>query len=657
MKAIRTDIQALRGIAVLMVVLYHVKIGSVNSGYLGVDVFFVISGFLITGLVADGIERRTFRLTDFYFRRAKRLLPAAYATILMTALAAPWFLNQQELRDFAMQVVGALTFTANIVLWQQTGYFEGASELKPLLHMWSLALEEQYYLLLPAAFLLLRRALWLPAVAALLLLSLALCLLGVSFKPIASFYLLPTRAWELLIGSMGALLVAKSGGDERITNSVLIRLSFYPSVLTLFLLAFFPVSGAHPGISAFAICLATLFIILRRHKGIEAAAITKILGRVGDISYSLYLVHWPIIALMKNAWVGTDAELPTHFRLGALALSFGMAYLLYHLVEKPVHRARIVLSRKLVITTSLASGLLMGVVPAMIYADRNLMSVDYKEVRRANFGMSTACEFDAVFLPKPECSNSDRPKVLVWGDSYAMHLVPGLLSQPKLGGLVQATRSGCGPFLDLGPQRVINPVTGVVYDRAWAERCIAFNQSVFDFIRQSNSIETVVLSSPLSQYVDRSNWVHVLKSGDKFSVVTPSIENSAEVLERTANQLRAIGKKVVLVAPPPSANMDLGACQERLAGGRIALGAAAGCLLPVSVYRSQREQELALLDRLERASFPVIRLDPYLCDEQTCRTLIDSILIYRDRGHLSYEGSRFLATHMDWASLIEQQAR
>jgi peptidoglycan/LPS O-acetylase OafA/YrhL len=157
MTATRTDIQALRGVAVLMVVLYHVKIGPLDAGYLGVDVFFVISGFLITTLVAKGIQRGEFRLSKFYFRRAKRLLPAAYATVLATALCAPWFLNQQELRDFALQVIGSVTFTANVVLWRQSGYFEGASELKPLLHTWSLSLEEQYYMLLPAALLLLRR--------------------------------------------------------------------------------------------------------------------------------------------------------------------------------------------------------------------------------------------------------------------------------------------------------------------------------------------------------------------------------------------------------------------------------------------------------------------------------------------------------------------
>jgi len=657
MTPMRTDIQALRGVAVLMVILYHVKIGSVEAGHLGVDVFFIISGYLITTLVASGIERHDFRLSEFYFRRAKRLLPAAYVTVLMTALFAPWFLNQQELQDFALQVVGAITFTANIVLWKQTGYFEGASDLKPLLHMWSLSLEEQYYMLLPAALLLCRRTLWLSAAVALFVISLGLCVLGMAFKPIATFYLLPTRAWELLIGSMGALLVAKPGAMDRIAGSVFVRVLFYPSILCLLLLAMFPVRGSHPGVAAFVICLATLFIILRRHMGLERAAITKVLARVGDISYSLYLVHWPIIALTKNAWAGTDPELPGHFRLGALVLSFATAYLLYRFVEDPIRRARFRFSPRLLLKTSLASALLMVLAPAAIYARSGTESVDYRVLRRVNFGFGEACEYGAVFSPKAACTSSDSPKVMVWGDSYAMHLVPGLLEQHETGGVVQATRSVCGPFLDLGPQRLINPETGPVYDRAWAERCIEFNRSVLEFIRQSKSIETVVLSSLLSQYVDELNWVHVMRSGEDFNVVKPSIKNSVEVLERTAHELRAAGKKVVLFAPPPSVGMDLSACQERRLSGRIALGAPAGCVISVDVYQGKRVSELALLDSLEKAAFPVIRLDPFLCNAESCQTLIDGTLVYRDMGHLSYEGSRLLAIRMNWAALIEQQAR
>lgn len=150
-KQVRTDIQALRGLAVLLVVLYHLRIGSAQAGYLGVDVFVVISGFLLTTLIGSAIHAGRFSWSTFYSRRAKRLLPAAYATILLTALAAPWFLGRQELADLASQIGGAVTFSANFVLWRQTGYFAGAGDLKPLLHMWSLAVEEQFYLLLPLA--------------------------------------------------------------------------------------------------------------------------------------------------------------------------------------------------------------------------------------------------------------------------------------------------------------------------------------------------------------------------------------------------------------------------------------------------------------------------------------------------------------------------
>ncbi len=192
-----------------MVVLYHTGIGKLTAGYLGVDIFFVISGYLITTLVASGINRGDFRLSEFYFRRAKRLLPAAYVTFLATAVAAPWFLNQQELRDFAMQIAGAVTFTGNIVLWQQTGYFEGAGDLKPLLHVWSLAIEEQYYFLLPAALLFTRPSRWMPGVMAILVISLGLCIAGRTWKPIATFYLLPTRAWELLWGASIKMIGAR----------------------------------------------------------------------------------------------------------------------------------------------------------------------------------------------------------------------------------------------------------------------------------------------------------------------------------------------------------------------------------------------------------------------------------------------------------------
>src|SRR5690348_9810931 len=156
----RTDIQALRGLAISLVLLYHAGIGLFPRGFLGVDIFFVVSGYLITGLVKEGIEDGTFRFSYFYFRRAKRLLPAAYATFLIVALVAPSVLDAQELRDLTRQLFGAVTFTANFVLLFQSGYFSSAAELKPLLHTWSLSIEEQYYLLLPAFLVFTPRKYW-----------------------------------------------------------------------------------------------------------------------------------------------------------------------------------------------------------------------------------------------------------------------------------------------------------------------------------------------------------------------------------------------------------------------------------------------------------------------------------------------------------------
>lgn len=398
---LRTDIQALRGLAVLLVVVYHANLGWLGAGYLGVDIFFVISGFLITSLVAGGIQRGNFSLKEFYFRRAKRLLPAAYVVFGATAVVAPWLLNQQELNDLIWQVLGAVTFTANLFLWQQTGYFDGASELKPLLHTWSLSIEEQYYLLLPAALLFMNPRHWLRALGVAAVGSLALCLWAVTQMPSATFYLLPTRAWELLFGSLGALLVLRPGMALRLERSAAVRWLFLPSLVCLVTVPALPAAGPHPGLGALLVCLATLIVILRRDRRIGTGMPARVLAAVGDFSYSLYLVHWPVLALLRNAYTGPDSDIPVEARMGAAMLSIVLAYGLYRLVEDPIRRARVSFSTPLLAKGMAASLLLLAIAPAGSLAMKG--DTNFAHRLRVNFGLSPECEYKSTFEPKPAC--------------------------------------------------------------------------------------------------------------------------------------------------------------------------------------------------------------------------------------------------------------
>ncbi len=655
-KPARVDIQALRGLAVTMVVLYHTGIGGLQSGYLGVDVFFVISGFLITTLVATGIHRGTFRLSEFYFRRAKRLLPAAYVTFAATAACAPWFLNQQELGDFAGQVAGAVTFTGNILLWQQTGYFEGAGDLKPLLHVWSLAIEEQYYFMLPAAMLFTRPSRWLIGAAAVVLVSLGACIVGDYFKPVATFYLLPTRAWELLLGSLGALWVLRPPDDTHQVVRRAVGLLFIPGLVCLLVLPFVPMLGMHPGFNALLACVATLIVILRNSNWLNLAWPAKMLAGIGDISYSLYLVHWPIVALMKNAWIGGDRELPLEHRLLALTLSFGLAYLLFRLVEDPVRRSHLKLTRQLLAKIAFSSVALVSITPIAIQAMPS--HGDFKEMRRVNYGFSQNCEYTSNFKPRRECQSSKKPNLLVWGDSFAMHLVPGLQQEWQHGGVLQATMSSCGPFLDLAPRQLVHPGSGTVMNQTWAQDCIAFNQSVIDFLRTADAIETVVLSSPFTAYVTDANYEHVVRTGRSYSSVPVNPVAAQAGLGRTIEAIRALGKRVVLIAPPPSTGFDIGGCLERQLSGRIALGGRKGCTVSRADYQTMRANVLDLLNAVSvNSKVAVIRFDPYLCHANICETLIEGTLVYRDSGHFSHSGSKLLANQMQLDKLISEQAR
>lgn len=644
--AVRADIQALRGLAIALVLLHHARLlPALKAGYLGVDVFFVVSGYLITGIVARGLMRGTFSFRDFYWRRVKRLLPAAYLTFAACVLAAPLFLTQPEMRDFVRQLAGAVSFTGNMALWLQTGYFEGAAHLKPLLHVWSLAIEEQYYLLLPAALALTPQRWWKPLGLVAVAASLGLCLALVGPKPGATFYLLPTRAWELGFGSLGVLVL------EGTRAAAWLARLFWPAVAALLLVPFVPTGAPHPGLDALIVCTATLIVILRRHPGAQAARWLRPLVGLGDISYSLYLIHWPLLAFAANAWV---SPVPGWVRLGLVVFAVLLAAAMYRWVEQPGRRAAWRPTARSIAWVAAASlGLVLTALAVQAF-QRSTSAVDFAQVRQANFGLNPVCESRDVYEPRPECRTSEHPTLLLWGDSYAMHWGQALAVN-RAEGLLQATRSICGPMYGLSaiyPQRE-------TYNRRWATKCLRFSDEVLTEIERNPSIRTVVLASPFYHAVATSTLVHRTPAGEE-QVVTGSEDLASAALGETVRRLRALGKRVVIVAPPPSASdVDFGRCLELRAAGKLVLGAdRPDCSIDEAKYRAQAAPVHALLRRVSReAGVPIFWPDEFLCRDGTCLVELDGVPLYRDTGHLSVAGSRLLGERWKLAQRLEAMAR
>ena len=649
MNSIRTDIQVLRGVAILLVLLYHAGTGLFDAGYLGVDIFFVISGFLITSLIKTQVESGTFSFQEFYIRRAKRLLPAAYVTFFVVAIVSQFLLTSRELADLQKQVIGAVTLTGNIVLWQQTGYFEGSADLKPLLHVWSLAIEEQYYLLMPALLVVVPRRFWMNGALSVFSLSFAACLITSAWEPTAAFYLLPTRSWELAIGSVGALCVQ---GPK--TRSVL-RLLFWPSIFTLIVAPAIPWKKGPPDFLTLVVCVATLAVILRSHPVFRASPLWNWMARLGNISYSLYLVHWPIFAFINNSWIG---EVPYLVRFVCISLSIAVAYCLYTYVEKPIRQLNVTSNALKPALVALSFTLTLTL--TTLWTPRSTFAnTDYEFVRRVNYGFGKACEYTASFSPKLECRNSDQPAILVWGDSFAMHLVPGLAETDQNLGIIQATRSVCGPLLGMSPLFKKNSEGYQEgYNRTWSENCIEFNKSVLEYLKKAPSVKIVVLSSPFGQYLDSTGAQILDSTSEGFVERGATVEVALEGLKKTVNEVRSLGKRIVVVAPPPAADFNIGLCLERLTTRKLTLGQFADCRVPVQVYHGQYRCVLEFLDRIPHHSgVAVIRFDTFLCGSQYCKTLDDDVLLYRDSGHLTYAGSRALAKKMGLTDLVRMTAR
>jgi peptidoglycan/LPS O-acetylase OafA/YrhL len=638
----RHDIQALRGIAVLLVLFYHAGIPGFSAGYLGVDVFFVISGFLMTGIIARDLEQKQQTLWPFlrrfYMRRIRRLLPAAYVTFFITMAGAYFFLTQIEYGEFAHQLAGAVTFNANHVLMFQDNYFDNGAELKPLLHTWSLSIEEQFYFFIPLLLFFVVRKYWIPLLGFSVLISLGLCFALNELKPSFTFYTLTTRAWELGFGSLAAL--AKVQENYRKILSCLC----WPASAALIIIPAFMVAGPHPGLAALLVCTAVLVLLVGQSESLNNSHLIQCFGKIGDISYSLYLVHWPLFAFANNIYL--FSEVPVSLRLGLMALSFLLAVALYRYIERPCRYTEAENLKKLLYLLGFFSLLLIAL--PYILKPMKAGRTDYTILMEKNAGLDARCHHIGTedFLKK--CLTSEQPEILVWGDSNAMHLMDGIVQAVGDKGVAQATYQSCSPILGLEHIKLPN------YPQSLAKGCREFKEETLAWLAVQESIKLVIVSSPFEHVTDPSNQ-GILRG--KETVL--SIDLALREFKKTVDAVRALGKKAVLVSAPPRRHYNLGLCLERKDSGLVTRGGYQDCPVNIKDARAENPNMYEFLDRVEKESgIPLVNLADYLCDGQgVCRTTWDGALLYRDGGHFTHAGARILFKNSPLMKDIYAKAR
>jgi peptidoglycan/LPS O-acetylase OafA/YrhL len=618
----RPEIDGLRAIAVVPVILFHANLGIMPGGFVGVDVFFVISGYLITTILLNDLATRRFSIVNFYERRMRRIAPALlFVCVACLPFAAMWMLPP-ELKAFGKSLFHALLMVSNFELWDDVSYFAAKNELKPLLHTWSLSVEEQFYLVFPVLLWALRgfeRRTMFWIVAVLSALSFALTWPIGRIDPVANFYLPFTRLWEL---SAGSLLAIGGVGRIEIPDRAKAALAMAGLVAIILACIFLPSTGGYPGLATLVPCIGTMLVLAYASPDNLAGRLLalRLLVGIGLISYSLYLWHQPVFAFAR---LRAMDMLPAWSYALLIALTFALAIFSYYCVERPFRRSARIGRRQVFGFTGAGAAMLiaLGVVTAGAdgFPGRD---PELQVIRQPGIGISNACN---GHVRPTQCATKPAPEMAIWGDSFAMHLVDGVLaSMPPEGSIMQLNMGKCAFPSGIAP---------ALPDMAklWPLDCMRHNEeAVKTYLSATPSLRYVVLASQYLTYLTEND---LMTAGG--AVIPADYNRVLSEVEATADWVRSVGLKPVFMAPPPRDGRDIGLCiaRTRLFGMSNAM---------CSIARDKQRAYDAIVARLMTdlsKRFPVVSIESFLCDEELCRVLDGGVAIYRDDGHFSKRGS------------------
>ncbi|WP_363347692.1 acyltransferase family protein [Methylocystis echinoides] len=652
----RAEIDGLRAIAVVPVILFHAGFSLFRGGFVGVDVFFVISGYLITSIIVGEMTDGAFSFARFYERRARRILPALFV-VMLACIAVGWrWMLPREFDELAKSAAATTLFVSNFFFWSQSGYFDTASELKPLLHTWSLAIEEQFYILFPLALLAAwkyGRAAVISVIGLCFFLSLAYCQHMSRLDPFFNFYLAPTRAWELAAGSLASFVVVKR--RAALDNG----LSILGLSLILASIFLFDKTTPFPSLYALAPVLGACLMLIYAVEGTAGARLLSqpLFVGVGLISYSLYLWHQPVLAFARLRLQSTPTAATTLLLFGLIT---ALAVLTWRYVETPFRNPRRFSRRAIFANAGFAAAALLGFA-VIVGASGGLPNryspemaalateVDYRVPRVSE------CFGDVLSFVPPEKScvyhAQEARKVALWGDSHAAALANDLAEQlgEAHASLQQFSFSGCPPIL------------GVHFAEIERQLCPEYNRAVFDYLKAHAEFKDIVLVARWPVYFEGFGYDNgeggVTEGAKKYFLALPSskgaefykdagrIASVGAIFRESVDELLRMGRNVVLVYPLPEAGRDVA-----ISFARNKLFGAAG-EAPFSVsYAFFEERTHAFTEQLDLLGDnpSLLRVRP---SELFCNSLVAGRCIFErgglplfiDDNHLNKHGATLVA--------------